>query len=313
MLNSYIFNIEKYIYVALKKYTKRIIINSNISVSNVDRVMQKVIDDHADLFYINKWNSGIYSNRLIVEPFYIYTRKDIKRISEECEKQLCVILSRIDNMSELDQMKTLHDILIRNIEYYDCDDLYIYHTIIGPLLKRKSVCDGYSRLYKLLLDRINIPCIVVRGRGFNTSLLDSELHLWNMINYQGKWYHIDVTYDNALSLADYIRYDYFLVDESVISIDHYYDKNSSPKALDNSRNPYDKEPILKNAKDVIGLINKNILLNRKDFIVRIGSNCDDSEEFVNRCINEVINKNQINKIFEYYINESRGIVHIRIR
>ncbi len=33
-------------------------------------------------------------------------------------------------------------------------------------------------------------------------------HAWNVIRIDGKYYHLDVTFDNTLSRDDAVRYDY---------------------------------------------------------------------------------------------------------
>jgi len=312
MYNSKLFDIEKNIYLSVKNYSRKIIIKQHISVSDINLLMQKILDEHPELFYFDKWNCVVSANRVQVEPIYLFDKKDIKKVYEDCDRQIKNILSKVVNLSKIEQIKLVHDILIRNISYYNLEDLYIYHSIVGPLIYRKAVCDGYSRLYKLLLDRLGFPCIVVRGRGFNKSLIDSESHLWNMINYQGKWYHIDVTYDHALSLHNYIRYDYFLVDDSVISIDHYYNKQVTPKSYDDSMNPYYIEPSFSKEADIIACICNKISLKKTDFILRVDSLSGNVDEILNSCINVALNRCNYNNEVEYYYNPSRKIVHIRI-
>jgi transglutaminase/protease-like cytokinesis protein 3 len=90
---------------------------------------------------------------------------------------------------------------------------YEVHTIIGPLLKRKCVCDGFSKLYKLVLDELGIENYLIYGKGFVHTLSDSEEHAWNLVKIDNDFYHVDVTYDATLSMHDYIRYDYFLIDD----------------------------------------------------------------------------------------------------
>lgn len=69
-------------------------------------------------------------------------------------------------MSPIQSAKRIHDILIRNVTYA-YNDNYLHHTIIGPLIEKHALCDDFNRLYKYLLNKLNVDCIVVRGIGFN--------------------------------------------------------------------------------------------------------------------------------------------------
>ena len=72
---------------------------------------------------------------------------------KKCEEQADIICSRLVGMNNIQMAKRLHDILVRNITY-DNDDSYEVHTIAGALLNRRAVCDGYSKLYKYILDKM---------------------------------------------------------------------------------------------------------------------------------------------------------------
>ncbi|MCR4961666.1 MAG: hypothetical protein K6A74_09445, partial [Lachnospiraceae bacterium] len=79
------------------------------------------------------------------------------------------------------------------------------------------VCEGYSRAFKMICDRIGIDCIVVPG---HTSSSGTGAHMWNFVRDPfGFWYAVDVTWDdplradewkNRITPDDQIR-NYFLV------------------------------------------------------------------------------------------------------
>lgn len=197
--------------------------------------MQEIIDEHPDIFYVTQWKSNIYSDRIVIEPIYDFSLDEITDLQNKCNRQLHIILSKVYGMSEIDSVRKIHDILARNILYYDDDDALL-HTIVAPLLYKKAVCEGYARVFKLLLDNLNIPCIVLSGRGFNESLIESDNHMWNMVRIGFNWYHVDVTYDSSLTVFGFMRYDYFMVDDTTIMVDHYFDRRKFPKADDMSIN-----------------------------------------------------------------------------
>ncbi|MDE7327161.1 MAG: putative Ig domain-containing protein [Lachnospiraceae bacterium] len=54
------------------------------------------------------------------------------------------------------------------------------------------VCSGYASAFKVLCDKLGIPCVTVTGR-----VAKNTGHRWNYIQMEdGKWYAVDVTYDD---------------------------------------------------------------------------------------------------------------------
>ena len=57
---------------------------------------------------------------------------------------------------------------------------------------RKAVCEGYSNLVKALCIRAGIQCEVIEGIGRPHN--EDDLHAWNIINIDGEWKLLDVTW-----------------------------------------------------------------------------------------------------------------------
>lgn len=54
------------------------------------------------------------------------------------------------------------------------------------------VCEGYSRAFKVLCDRVGIPCVLTEGYG------NGEAHMWNYVELGGSWYAVDVTFNDPV-------------------------------------------------------------------------------------------------------------------
>ena len=54
----------------------------------------------------------------------------------------------------------------------------------GALIDGLCVCEGYAEAFKLLCDNASIPCTTVV----------SDTHEWNIVNIDGSWYTVDVTW-----------------------------------------------------------------------------------------------------------------------
>ncbi len=60
----------------------------------------------------------------------------------------------------------------------------------GTLVNRLSVCQGYAKTYQYLLNQL----------GIENYLCSSEklVHVWNIVELDGVYYHVDVTYDDPI-------------------------------------------------------------------------------------------------------------------
>lgn len=84
------------------------------------------------------------------------------------------------------------------------------------LTTKKAVCSGYANAFKLLRSSSGIPCEYVSGSAYTKD--GYEGHAWNQVAIDNKWYNVDVTWCD-----DEMRYDYFLVPDRQIYLDHKTD------------------------------------------------------------------------------------------
>ncbi|MBP5431135.1 MAG: hypothetical protein J6Y81_02360, partial [Ruminococcus sp.] len=89
-------------------------------------------------------------------------------------------------------LKNIHD-YISKFTYYDLSAKFS-SSALGALVEPGVVCEGYSEAFKLICDRLDIPCICVFG---NLIKEDNAGHMWNYVQMEdGIWYAIDVTWDD---------------------------------------------------------------------------------------------------------------------
>ena len=99
------------------------------------------------------------------------------------------------------------------------------YDIYGALVKKESVCEGYAKSFKYLMDSVEIPCVIVAGEGTNSEG-STENHAWNYVELDGKWYAIDCTWDDPIiigggKLSNSAKYKYFLKGESEFNQSHF--------------------------------------------------------------------------------------------
>lgn len=138
------------------------------------------------------------------EPFENYTEQ-MTAFNDAAEE----LLAQIDtSQSEYDIAREVHDRLIDQVTYDMpvCEnglDSYsdLAHTAYGCFVADSegndnyAVCDGYSLAYEYILQQLGIESTVILGDAGDTED-NVGGHAWNMAKLDGKWYEIDVTWDD---------------------------------------------------------------------------------------------------------------------
>jgi len=124
--------------------------------------------------------------------------------------------------SDAEKARALHDYLVNNC-CYDRSFNDISYSAEGALFNHTAVCSGYSDAYRLLLTLAGVESYTVTGDATNSSG-NTGGHAWNLVNLDGRWVYIDVTWDDPITYngQNMLRYDYFAISESEISGDHFW-------------------------------------------------------------------------------------------
>lgn len=173
---------------------------------------------------------------ILLSVFYIIYSKEHNdySINDKYEVDTSVINKIISeniniSMSEYEKVRAIHDYIVNTTEYdhynLEHDSIPdIDYTAKGVLEYHIGVCRGYAEAFKLLMDELNIECDILTGKADNIS------HAWNVVKIDNEWYQIDCTFDDPISKSDAdlntLRYDYFLVTNEQMYIDHIPDSNS---------------------------------------------------------------------------------------
>ena len=121
-------------------------------------------------------------------------------------------------------IKMVHDYLVDNLEYDTSISKDNIYNVYGALVNHVAVCEGYARSFKYIMDEMQIPCVLVIGKGTN-SQGQIENHAWNYIQLNGVWYAVDTTWDDPVVIGGGTasrgsRYKYFLKGSNVFLEDH---------------------------------------------------------------------------------------------
>lgn len=176
--------------------------------------------DCPEIFYSVTFRYKYYKDSSVVEliPEYLFTRDKIKEHRQAMEARIEKLVRPAKEMSDRDKELYVHDFLVKNVHYDKLKKEYS-HEIIGALGNGVAVCEGIAKAAKVLFDRMGLECIVALAEADPEHGIKYR-HAWNVVKIDGKYYHMDATFDNNLSKEDIIRYDYVNLSDKQIFKDH---------------------------------------------------------------------------------------------
>ena len=178
--------------------------------------------NNVKISYGGDYKIGITINRA-------YTKDEINEINNKVDKILNENVN--NNMPPKEKIRAIHDYIIDHTEYdklkYENknDDTYKSNTAYGVLIVGYGTCNGYADAMEIFLDKMNI---------INYKISNEE-HIWNLVYLDGKWYHLDLTWDDPISDININRDTYFLINtktlEKINDGTHTFDKNIYSEAV----------------------------------------------------------------------------------
>lgn len=128
-----------------------------------------------------------------------------------------------DGMSDYEKEKAVYDWMATKLSYdtgalqvvpnttADSDNPY------GALKYHNAVCVGYATTFRLFMQMLEIPCMVVHNQ--------EAYHSWNLVQLDGDWYHVDIYSDQGAG-----GYGNFNMNDDMAAAIHDWDRNFFPAA-----------------------------------------------------------------------------------
>lgn len=164
--------------------------------------------------------------------------------SDERAKRLYDAISKIMSsyvtveMSDLEKEVALHDYLVRHCTYSEAEEWSHESDVFrayGALVNGEAVCNGYAEALQLLFTCAGIPSKFVMG------MAEDVEHAWNLVELDGKWYHVDATWDDPLpDQGEDVIHTYVNVSDDEIATVHTWNRADYPKAENTDMNYYRK-------------------------------------------------------------------------
>lgn len=155
-----------------------------------------------------------------------------------------------DNLSDEEKVRKIYEYIASNYEYSFGDNgkewfylseenahsaklgKYSIYSSLAMVFKKAGVCSAYARLFYALAKEAGIEVLYIDGTAGEPG--DEDLHAWNMVKVDRKWYHIDSTWaNNSYFGSKDINWDFYLKSDSTMEDYrhlHKWDKGAYPNA-----------------------------------------------------------------------------------
>lgn len=160
----------------------------------------------------------------------VYSEEDIKILNDEVDK---IIKSKIKKkMSVKKKIEVIHNYIINNGKYAT-DKIRkkhpdkSYNKAGDILINKVGLCSAYSDAMALFLYEF----------GVDNYKIASDSHIWNLVNINNKWLHLDLTWDDPVTQTGVQKLEtiFMLIDNDELNklkvSKHKFDKTIYKEAL----------------------------------------------------------------------------------
>ena len=205
--------LEKLIVEGIKAWQTSIDVSElGLTRDDIDNgAVRSIINSHPEFISLSGgytyWTSG--SSITKIEFTYLTNAKEEQ---QKLDAAINELNSRVDisGMTDEEIVLAYHEYLTSTVAYayaaYLQGSLGGAHEydMYGALVNHSSVCQGYAETMFYLLKKAGLSCAIASSQNIN--------HAWNIVKVNGKWYHVDATWDDPVwDMPGRSNHDYFLV------------------------------------------------------------------------------------------------------
>jgi transglutaminase/protease-like cytokinesis protein 3 len=191
-----------------------------LTKTNLNAILAAIYDTDDYLLYSTKsYGYTLSSDRDSSTINFTFTYWETVAQSNDVAAKVSEILSQIltAGMNDFQKQKAIHDWIETNLSY---DTTLAQHSAYAGLFgSKKTVCQGYALLAYRMLTDAGLENRIIEGTA------GGQLHTWNLVNLEGKWYHLDTTWDDPVpDVADRTTYGYYNLTDAQIKTNHSWKK-----------------------------------------------------------------------------------------
>ncbi len=186
--------------------------DTGLTTTDIDNdVVQYVLNSHPELISITGGYYYYTSGDKVTKLIFSYNSS-----AKDDQTKLQEAIDEVDSKVDISGM-TDEEIVLAYHEYLTSSVAYAYEAYLsgslggkheydmyGALVNHSAVCQGYAETMFYFLKKAGLPCAIASSKNIN--------HAWNIVKLNGKWYHIDATWDDPVwDMPGRSLHTYFLV------------------------------------------------------------------------------------------------------
>ncbi|MDO5424066.1 MAG: transglutaminase domain-containing protein [Eubacteriales bacterium] len=223
------------VYAGIKQQKSLIPITvSGLAKESVNRIFHAVTADNPLFYYCNHSVMSIAQDQfgnMAFCPQYYFKEDQVFEHNIKIQQAVNQLIAdlRLTEGSDYEKVLKLNEYFCKKVEYdaagadlADVTRVIMSHTILGVFAKRRAQCEGIAKAVKVLLNAVDVKCIVVDG---TATLNDGtrSLHAWNIIKQGGVPYHVDITFNMGHTTNGNVAYDWLNVSDAMVKGNHMPD------------------------------------------------------------------------------------------
>ena len=197
-------------------------------IDKVSKIVNAVLKDHPELFYIKEWSlntKGLFNFE------YSMKEKEILKDQKRIKKIVKQLKEDTQDLKSYQKIKYIYDDVITHCKYNE--QAKYNQEIISVLINHQSVCSGYAKTMQYLLNQLHFKATFLTGKTIKGR---RDKHAINMIKYDNDYY-IDATWgDLVLDDEEIINNNYLMFDSQTMK--QMYGLDDRYKITKNQRECY---------------------------------------------------------------------------
>ncbi len=227
------------LYDGIEAYEKTIKLPGTFDRATYERVYLLLAEQEPQFFYLDT----VYETAELMDSANMHYRIPQEQIGEmraEMNVRADAIIQKIPSgADEIEKLLAIHDGIAENCEYAEGtyrDEAY------GCLVESVAKCEGYAKAFLYTARRAGLNVMNVTG-----VINGTENHVWNIAEADGKYYQIDVTWDDSEQYNGRTTHTCFAVPDELFG-DHAPDLTAyqPPACTDDTQNYYIRNSLIVN-------------------------------------------------------------------
>lgn len=186
--------------------------------SAISRAHDALLVDHPELITYATCSWSGNSERITLRLVFAQSNLIAIKLGEmQITRTIDNIKRDTKDMDDLEKIKYVYDWIGQNNEY---DDTFTYasknQSLYNVFIHGNAVCAGFAKASQVIFQNIGINSYIIRGESTGP-------HMWNVVEYDGKYYYYDSTVATSIKDQKKSRYYIGLVQEEM---NYYVPSNS---------------------------------------------------------------------------------------